>query len=91
MAILPKLIGKWFSKQNAMPTCTDQSQDSTPTDTSSQGRGYCGKDESFDDMIGCDNKHCKIQWYHLSCLKLDKKKIPKDMWYCPDCHKGKQH
>ena len=37
MAILPELIDKWFSKQNAMQTCTDQLQDSTPTDTSSQG------------------------------------------------------
>ena len=56
---------------------------------SRRGWCYCGKDETFDDMIGCDNKDCKIGWYHL-CLKLDKEKIPEGRWYCLDCHKGKQ-
>ena len=57
---------------------------------SRRGWCYCGKDEAFDNMIGCDNKVCKIQWYHLSCLKLDKDKIPKGKFDCPDCHKGKR-
>ena len=55
------------------------SQDST--DMSRQGWCYCGKDQTFDNMIGCDNKDCKIEWYHWM---LDKEKIPN----CPDCHKG---
>ena len=95
LAILLELVGKWFSRQNTMPTIPLQdsesassSQDSTDRQLSRQGWCYCGKDETFDNMIGCDNKDFKIEWYHLACLKLDKEKIPKGRWYCPDCHKG---
>ena len=80
MPFLPKLNGKWFSKQNVMPTYTNQDS----MDTSSQGWCFRGKDESYDDMISrSDNKHCKVQWYHLSCLKLDKEKIPKGRYIAP--------
>jgi len=29
---------------------------------------YCGQDETYDYMIGCDNEECSIQWFHLSCV-----------------------
>ena len=48
---------------------------------------YCRKPEDGCMMIGCDNPNCKIEWYHIKCLKL--KHIPKGKWYCPDCQLGK--
>ena len=45
---------------------------------------YCRQPES-DEMIGCDNEQCKMEWFHFKCLKLNK--APKGKWYCPDCRK----
>ena len=41
-------------------------------------------------MIGCDNEHCLIQWFHFSCLKIKPSHTPKGKWYCPECHKSKK-
>ena len=37
------------------------------------------------DMIGCDNDHCPIKWFHIQCVGLST--IPDGTWYCPDCRK----
>ncbi len=39
-------------------------------------------------MICCDNKACKIEWFHFNCVKLTTK--PKGKWYCPNC-RGDTH
>ena len=44
---------------------------------------YCQQPEGSEEMIGCDNPSCSIEWFHTSCLKL--KRVPKGKWYCPDC------
>lgn len=44
---------------------------------------YCKKPYNGQDMIACDNKNCKIEWFHLACVDLDK--IPDDKWYCNEC------
>ena len=36
-----------------------------------------GEDHDHGNMIGCDNKQCHIQWFHLSCLKLTRTQVPK--------------
>lgn len=36
-------------------------------------------------MIGCDDENCRHQWFHISCIGLDKKKRLPDKWYCPEC------
>ncbi|KAK8845481.1 hypothetical protein IAR55_006194 [Kwoniella newhampshirensis] len=38
---------------------------------------------SYGEMIGCDDDDCEIEWYHLSCLGLDK--TPEGNWICPRC------
>ncbi|KAH3677235.1 hypothetical protein WICMUC_001816 [Wickerhamomyces mucosus] len=38
---------------------------------------------SFGEMVGCDNKDCKYEWFHFDCVGL--KDQPKGKWYCPDC------
>jgi chromatin modification-related protein YNG2 len=43
---------------------------------------FCNK-QSFGDMIGCDNKDCPYQWFHIECVGV-KTPLP-DKWYCPEC------
>lgn len=32
---------------------------------------YCiCKGNDVGNMIGCDNKKCKIQWFHFECVKI---------------------
>lgn len=42
---------------------------------------------SFGNMVGCDNKKCKYEWFHFECVSLTSK--PKGKWFCPDC-RGKR-
>ena len=63
-------------------------QDHLLDQTAIQAQTYCychGLDEG--EMIGCDNEDCKIEWFHLKCLKITQNSIPKGKWYCPECRK----
>ena len=53
------------------------------------GYCYCGKGEDYDDMIGCDNEHRPIGWFHYCCLRITEEDVPKGKYYCPECHKKK--
>ncbi len=45
---------------------------------------YCREPQcEGDEMTGCDNSNCKIEWFHVRCLKI--KTIPTGKWYCPTC------
>ncbi|KAK9449753.1 uncharacterized protein V1518DRAFT_414571 [Limtongia smithiae] len=46
------------------------------------------RDVAHDNMIGCDNKNCEIEWYHLKCLNM--KKPPVGEWYCDRCLEQQQ-
>lgn len=83
-AILPELLGKFYSRTSNEPIRSPSSPvrpeaDEPPT--------YCycnGPDEG--PMVGCDNPLCTFRWFHLDCLGL--KAEPKaKQWYCPDCRK----
>ena len=37
----------------------------------------CKRSEDYDFMIACEAKHCKIEWYHLSCVNLTTDDVPK--------------
>lgn len=43
---------------------------------------FCQK-QCFNEMIGCDNKKCKYQWFHVACVGLSE--LPEGSWYCPEC------
>ena len=145
LAILPELVGKWFSRQtvaanidstqtastitdNALTSSTSTntaqntfvstnsiqttsrsvstesalttstSSDNTqatfastdPDDADAEVWCFCKQGESYGDMIGCDNPQCTIQWFHLSCLKLEQHQVPRGKWYCPLCHRNKK-
>ncbi|KNE65402.1 hypothetical protein AMAG_11033 [Allomyces macrogynus ATCC 38327] len=44
---------------------------------------YC-RQPSYGQMIGCDNKRCKVEWFHYECVGLPAGPPP-DLWYCRDC------
>ena len=55
------------------------------TNSGSEQWCYCRQDEDFDYLIGCDNQHCQIQWFHLSCVNMTMDEVPDGDWFCPDC------
>ena len=85
--ILPELLGKWYSRLPVTTSCSKESlatsQQSPPDSTWCFFQsGESGK------MIACDNKDCKIIWFHVDCLKI--KRTPKGTWFCPECTKSKE-
>eukprot|EP00727_Mastigamoeba_balamuthi_P007576 m51a1_g3439 hypothetical protein (242) ;mRNA; f:651913-652983 len=38
---------------------------------------------SFGEMVACDNKKCRYEWFHFQCVGLQTQ--PKGKWYCPQC------
>ena len=79
--ILPELIEKWFIKNNST---TASVNNSTTSSNTSETTEWCDcKVDHEDDLIGCDNFQSPIQWFHLSCLKIEI--VPRGKWYCPDC------
>ena len=39
-------------------------------------------------MIACDNEQCKIGWFHINFLRIEK--VPRGKWFCPECTKIKR-
>lgn len=89
-AVLPELIGKWFSRAAGTPA-TLTSSPTQPDDSSSITNAgetlycYCRGPESGA-MIACDNSSCPYAWFHFDCLKLTASPRSKK-WFCPDCRK----
>lgn len=78
VAILPELLGKWFTRSLVIP----------PEIESSSDYNYCYcNEEKGGEMVCCDNNSCQYgQWFHIKCLNL--KSAPKvKHWYCSDCRK----
>ena len=100
MCILPELLGKFHSRKDEPKANSNTAQDPCCSVTSgdvTDGKGgsseaskmklycYCQVPDG-DNMVGCDNRTCEREWFHLKCLKL--KNFPsKKYWYCPDCRK----
>ena len=48
----------------------------------------CKMSEDEDDLIMCESKTCKHQWFHIKCMRIEK--IPKGKWFCVKCKTKKQ-
>ncbi|WAR23894.1 ING2-like protein, partial [Mya arenaria] len=90
VAILPELVGKFYSK---LPGCglPVQPLKEVQPPLSSQNDSektwcYCDQVESGE-MICCDDENCHIVWFHFTCLKIERKPMGKK-WFCPDCRKS---
>ena len=85
-AILPEVIGKWYSRK---PIADDKGIVTEPrnTDTTSSEEKenedytkswcYCCQ-PTYGNMILCDNQSCTIQWFHFDCLSI--RAPPKGKW-----------
>ena len=89
-AVMPELLGKWYTKIPVMPPSGSNGASTTVPQGSTSSKDvwcYCKQPEDDKPMIACDYPDCQVQWFHLDCLKLSSAKIPKGNWYCPDCRK----
>ncbi|KAL9620685.1 MAG: hypothetical protein Q9160_004821 [Pyrenula sp. 1 TL-2023] len=43
---------------------------------------------SYGEMVACDAKDCPREWFHLSCVGLEKAPGKNAKWYCNECKKG---
>jgi hypothetical protein len=55
-------------------------------DDAGDDRKYCFcNNVSWGNMVGCDNDDCKYEWFHWSCVGIDKE--PEGQWFCSECQK----
>ena len=80
-AVLPELLGKWFTRSSAV-----QSVELPLSDSEEEGI-WCSCQQHIEDsqLIRCDNANCPIQWFHLPCVGLTV--VPEDKWFCSSCTK----
>ncbi|KAK0394730.1 hypothetical protein QR680_000904 [Steinernema hermaphroditum] len=43
-------------------------------------------EKSYGEMVACDNKKCRIEWFHYHCVKITSP--PTGVWLCPECTKA---
>ena len=66
LAILPELLGKWFTRDHtALPTVTALPDENDEEDNGSWC--YC-QEAKGGEMIGCENSSGNIKWFHKDCL-----------------------
>jgi len=93
-AILPELVGRFFSRPPPAPLLSPSEQDSRQESEDGDMEVECGKSTVYcycqgpdeGEMVACDNPRCIYQWFHLECLYLDTPPTSRT-WYCPDCRK----
>ncbi len=88
LAVLPELVGKFFSKTFSAPVGNDCS--SEVVDNQEVAAQHCClcKQTRPSETVTCGNDNCLIKDFHLGCLKMKAK--PKRKWYCPDCRKERK-
>ena len=96
--ILPEVLGKWYSRltdyANASEPQTVQEKfaklsQSIHSEQTTQKEVWCFyRCEESGEMIACDNEQCKIGWFHINCLRIEK--VPRGKWFCPECTKRKR-
>ena len=86
LAVMPELLGKWFTREW---TALVPEFDNTMNDDSDDDGTWCYCQQvKGGDIVGCENKCCRIKWFHMECLMMTEP--PKGKWLCPDCHAGKK-
>ena len=63
--VLPELTAKYFSRRSRETLSEIQPEEVHDED---DGKWCFCKDARGGEMIACDGKHCKIKWFHISCL-----------------------
>ena len=81
LAIIPELLGKWFTRQHVVSSVNTDVLDDDSDDDGTWC--YC-KQPRGGAMIGCDKRGCEIKWFHMECVKMTE--VPRREWTCPTCH-----
>ena len=87
LAVLPELIGKYFSKTFSVPVATDTRREEGNAVSADQPICQC-KQDRLSGTVTCGNDSCSIKIFHLDCLKMQVR--PTRKWYCPDCRKQRK-
>ena len=98
-AVLPEIVGKWFTKMFDLPakefdtptaaSCSSTSVQEKAGDPAKTVPAWCyRKEQKPGAIVISTNNKGNIQTFHLSCLKL-KSKPAKRSWLCPECCKLK--
>ena len=90
--VLPELIAKKYTSQLTKASSIKSSCSVSKKKPEKQKKKkskelwcYCKRDEDYDDMVGCDNDDCEIQWYHIGCVGLECLPSREESWYCRQC------
>ena len=78
-AILPELLGKWFSRNHfTIPSIKENREQATAN--------ICTcKEIKSSKTITCCDKSCVVKEYHLECVGLEA--ASKKKWFCPYCRR----
>ena len=80
-AILPELLGRWYSRTHVAPPKIKENV------VDNQNTCTCRNQNIVSDTANCDDKSCVIKTYYLSCHGLEVQ--PKGKWFCPYCARKK--
>lgn len=81
-AILPELIGHWYSKTH-IPLPQIKNKENTV-------ENVCTCETNVDsEIITCADKSCVVKKYHISCLGIEY--VTKKKWFCPYCSRKSKH
>lgn len=83
LAIIPELLGKWFTRDHTKLPTVVATTDDDPNEDDDGTWCYCQVAKGGS-MIECENLSCPIKWFHMSCLRMKGK--PRKKWFCPSCH-----
>lgn len=96
--VLPELVAKRFTVGvPSVQVLSESSKDKVSSSRSREAKGkgkakqgkplwcHCRRPEDFDDMVGCDNSECKVEWFHLGCVGLKEAPGKDETWFCDQC------
>lgn len=78
----PDIRGKNEIKSNSVSFESDDTKSKSVSFVNEPVYCNCHR-VAFGEMIACDNEECLIEWFHFPCVNLTK--LPRKLWYCPDC------
>ena len=86
--VLPEILGKWYTKSHEYSSAESPQASGRLQQNTSQDVWCFYQSEESGEMIACENEHCRIIWFHTTCLRL--KSIPRGKWFCPECTKERK-
>ena len=67
LAIMPELLGKWYTRKHTKPPRVTLKADEEEEDDGSCC--YCQEGQGGK-KIACENPSCTIKWFHKKCLRI---------------------